>query len=125
MISQLANTACNLFIDIILMVAIPTNSKRNRKILITNSVEAINLRLFQVSTTTIPMTQCVLPAPFSPPYVIGIAAGGGGGLKLQSHFQKAGGLDRTSSFRGEVAGKERGELFQGRGVVGEGVAIFT
>ena len=31
-----------------------------------------------------------------------------------------GGLDRISSFRGGVAGKEGGELFQGRGV-----AVFT
>ena len=44
-------------------------------------------------------SQCAPPPPPPPPAVL-LAGGEEAGLNLHPNFQKGGGLDRTSSFRG-------------------------
>ena len=49
----------------------------------------------------------------SQPYHKNNSSSSSGGLNLQPNFQKGGGLDRTSTFRGGVLGK-KGGLFSER-----------
>ena len=48
-----------------------------------------------------------------PPLSAGRGGGGGGGVELTTKFPKQRGLDRTSTFRGVVAGKEGVTFFRG------------
>ena len=45
---------------------------------------------------------------------LSVGGWGVGGLNLQPNYQK-GGLDRTSTFRGQLLGKRGGDFFRGGG----------